>query len=343
MLGVSIVVPVLNAARTLPECLAALDRLDPQPLEIILVDNGSTDGSLQLLRQFSRERTVGSTYMIEERQRGPSAARNAGVRIAKGEVIAFTDADCAPKPDWLHHLTKPFADSAVGATAGGIVPAPTTSTVELVSALYTLRSPDRPVYRKQWSPWEGGYPTANLAVRRALLEKLGGFDESMMTAEDQDLCARLYAQGLILAFTPDASVSHYHRSTVGGLVRQAFGFGRGHADLLRRHTSGGLWLSLPRRPVTWGTCPVRAWVDLASADKKVLAILGLGAWHSPLFLLLPIYGFWLAGHVNRRAKDLAVPVSLTATLSLVGLLVLKSAAMTLGRWRGSLRYGVLCF
>lgn len=122
MPAVSVVIPVLNAARTLPRCLEALATLDPTPAEILLVDNGSTDNSVALLTTFAREVGPQRVSIVREARRGAAAARNAGVRIAGGDIIAFTDADCVPAPDWVHHLRAPFSDGRVGAVAGRVMP-----------------------------------------------------------------------------------------------------------------------------------------------------------------------------------------------------------------------------
>lgn len=343
MLNVSVIVPVLNARRTLPTCLAALERLQPPPAEILLVDNGSADGSLDLLRAFARDRAPERAQVLEEARRGAAAARNAALRVAKGDVIAFTDADCAPEPAWLLHLTEPFTDGTVGAVAGRVVPAPAASVLELFSGLYTLRLPEEGARRRRWTPWEGGHATANLAVRRGLAQALDGFNERLqISGEDHDFCARLYASGATIDYVPRARVAHFHRTTVGGMLRQAFGFGRSHSYLLRRHGGRGLWLEIPGKALRWERCPVRAWVDLASADKKVLAILFLGALYGPALVLLPLYAGWMGRAAARRAGAGGVPVSPAAALGLAGLLVLKSAAMTAGRWWGSVRYGALC-
>jgi GT2 family glycosyltransferase len=281
--------------------------------------------------------------VLEEPRPGASAARNAAIRAAKGDVIAFTDADCAPDPAWLRHLLVPFADGAVGAVAGRVVPAPAASTLELFSALYTLRLPEVGARRRQWTAWQGGYPTANLAVRRLLAQDLQGFDESVgIYGEDYDLCARLYARGAEIVYVPEARVAHHHRTTLGGIVRQAFGFGRSHPYLLRRHAPRGLWLDLPRWSFAWSAFPFRAWVDLASADKKVLAILLVGLLYGPALFALPLYAGWLGVAAAGRARGVGAPVSPGAALGLAGLLVLKSAAMTAGRWWGSVKHGALC-
>ena len=343
MRDVSLVVPVRNAARTLPVCLEALAGLEPAPLEILLVDNGSTDGSLAILHSFADRRAATPARVLEESRPGAAAARNAGIREARGDLVAFTDADCVPQAAWLRHLGGPFAEPIVGAVAGRVLAAHSTSTLERLSALYTLRLPDRPARHRRWTPWEGGFPTANLCVRRSWLSALGGFDTNLeIYGEDYDLCARLYEQGAEIAYAPEAAVAHRHRATLSDMVRQAFGFGRSHAFLLRRHGGPGLWLDLPRRPRHWEGFPGRGWLDLASADKKVLAILGIGAAYTPALWLLPLYTVWLATATRRAARQAGGPVSPAVGLALAALLLVKSAAMTAGRWWGSVKYGACC-
>lgn len=340
---VSVVVPVLNAARTLAATLGALARLTPPPLEILLVDNGSADGSRELLEAFVAGQAGGEVRLILEPRRGASAARNAGIRTARGDVVAFTDADCLPDAAWLEHLVLPFADPTVGAVAGRVTGAPAESTLELFSTLYTLRSPETPARHARWTPWDGGFPTANLAVRRRLLDAVGGFDERLpFYGEDYDLCAALYARGATIAYTPAARVAHRHRTTLRSLVRQAYGFGRAHAVLLGRHGAKGLWLELPWRSVHWGGMPGRCWIDLAAPEKKVLAILAAGVGYAPLLWLLPAYLAWLALSARRRAWNAGVAVSHLESLELASLLLIKSAALTAGRWWGSIRYGACC-
>jgi GT2 family glycosyltransferase len=342
MRQVSVVIPVLDAARTLPDCLAACARLEPAPLEILLVDNGSTDDSLALLRAFAARSLPYRVHVLQAAKRGASAARNVGILAAAGEIIAFTDADCEPDPAWLRHLVQPFADPAIVAVAGRIVAAPTRTTVELFSALYTLQSSDKPARYDRWSPWEGGFPTANFAARKNVLEKLQGFDESVcIYGEDYDLCARMYAQGAVIEYVPEAVTCHHHRTTLRGMVRQAFGFGRSHPYLLRRHAYAGLWLDLPRRSFVLPRFPLPVWLDLASADKKVLAVMALGAWYGPALWLMAPLAVWLIIETAQRARRRGTPVK-AAAIGLAGLLVLKSSAMTAGRWWGSVKYKVLC-
>lgn len=343
MLTVSVVIPVKNAARTLSACLHALDRLVPAPAEIILVDNGSTDESSAILKVFTLTCKTTRVRLVYESIPGAAAARNAGIRVASGEIVAFTDADCAPQANWLSVLLEPFADVHTGAVAGSLVGVFDRSLCELFSSLYTLQSPREADTFTSWTPWSGGFPTANLAVRRSLLETLQGFDEDVtIYGEDYDLCARLYQQQVSIVYRPDARVTHYHRTTVGGIVRQAFGFGRGQAYLVRRHRPTGLWLELPRLMVRWPNILLHGWVDAASPDKKLFGLVLLGLLYRPMWYLLPCYLLWMTYETRTRARAAGPVLPPTVALSLVWMLLMKAGAMTAGRWWGSFRYGALC-
>ncbi|HEX9726725.1 MAG TPA: glycosyltransferase [Vicinamibacteria bacterium] len=339
--SVSVVIPVLNASRTLPLLFEALDCLAPAPREVLLVDNGSSDESLSLLRSFAGAKS-GRARVLQEPKRGATAARNAGIRDAAGDIIAFTDADCSPDPAWLTHLTAPYQDPSVGAVAGRVMGAPAETALEIFSALYTLRLPETPSRHREWTPRAGGFPTANFSVRRVLANELGGFDERVVIyGEDYDFCARLYERGVTIAYVPEAAVVHHHRVTVGGMMKQAFGFGRGHAFLFRRH-GAGLWMDLPGRHLDWRSSPVHAWLDFASADKKVLAILIASLLYPPLIGLLAFYALYLVGSTERRARRAQMKASVWTSTKLAWFLILKSASLTAGRWWGSVIHRAPC-
>jgi GT2 family glycosyltransferase len=340
---VSVVVPVRNGARTLARTLPALAALEPPPDEIVLVDNASTDDTPARLAAFAAAASRAKVLVTREARRGASVARNAGARAATGEVLAFTDADCCPRVDWLAPLTAPLADATVGAVAGGLASTPPRTTVEAFGSLFTLQSPAAPARHTRWTPWAGGFPTANLAVRRALFERLGGFDESVaIYGEDYDLCARLYATGAAIAYTPAAVVEHQHRTALRPMLRQAFGFGRSHAWLMRRHVRRGLWLDLPRWSLVREAFPLPLWIDAGSPDKKALGLLALALAWPPAAALLPVYAGWLWWDMTRRARARGLALSWSGRWTLVGCLLAKAAALTGGRWWGSLRYRRAC-
>jgi GT2 family glycosyltransferase len=338
----SIVIPVLNAARTLPRTLEALTALDPAPDEIVLVDNGSTDDTPRRLQAYAAAARA-DVVVLRESRPGASVARNTGARAASGDIVVFTDADCCPRADWLAAVREPLADATVGAVAGRLATTPPRGVVETFGSLFTLQAPAAPARHTRWTPWAGGFPTANLAVRRDLLGRVGGFDESVaIYGEDYDLCARLYAAGAAIVYTPDAVVEHQHRVALGPMLRQAFGFGRSQAWLMRRHHPRGLWLTLPRISLARERFPLSLWIEAASPDKKAAAVLALGLVWRPLLVLLPLYGLWLWWDMTQRTRARGLAVSRLGRWGLVGCLLAKAAAMTGGRWWGSLRYGRAC-
>ena len=339
--SVSVVIPVLNASRTLRFLFDALDRLAPAPNEVVLIDNGSTDESLSLLRSFARTR-AGGVRVLEEPRKGAAAARNTGIRAAAGEVVAFTDSDCSPDAAWLSHLTSAYRDPSVGAVAGRVMGATAEDALQIFSALYTLRLPETSSRHREWTPRGGGFPTANFSVRRAIAIELGGFDESaVVSGEDYDFCARLYRRGVTIAYVPEALVAHHHRASLPGVMKQAFGFGQGHAFLFRRH-GAGLWIDLPGRSLDWRSCPVPAWLDWASADKKILATLIAAIFYWPLLTVLPLYAIHLVVSARSRARRAATQASVWTSAKLAFFLVLKSASLTAGRWWGSVVHRTVC-
>ncbi len=195
MTAATVIVPARNAASTLPTTLAGLARQShDSPFEVFVVDDGSTDETVELARAHPVV-----TDVIEQDGRGPAAARNAGAARAGGDVLAFLDADCDPTPDWLAHgldaLTR--ADFA----QGKVVPPPGT--------------PVGPFDRTLWvtGPW-GLYESANLFVSRELFRRLGGFESWLVPADGKELGEdvwfgwRARRSGALMAFCGEALAYH---------------------------------------------------------------------------------------------------------------------------------------
>jgi mycofactocin glycosyltransferase len=338
----SVIVPVRDGAATLGRCLARLAEQSRPPDEVIVVDNGSRDGSAEAAREFGRARPGLPLTVLEEPRPGATVARNRGTAAAHGAILAFTDSDCEPHRDWLRSLEAAFAPG-IGAVAGAVRPSPPTTAVEAFAALYTLRMPEVSFDSRAFTLLAGGFPTANLAVARAVWAAVGGFDETIrIYGEDYDLCARIYAAGHAIRYEASAVVFHHHRTTLGGLLRQSFGFGMCHGYLLRRHFRRKLLVELPA--VSWqrDDVPGRVWIDLASADKKLAVLLGGALWFPPLAAAPLAYLLYLYLDARRRFRRDGVPATPAARLAAPALLVAKSAAMTAGRLVGSIRSGTVC-
>lgn len=190
MTRISVVIPCRDERDRLATCLDALrdQDLPRSAFEVIVVDGGSTDGSGAL----AIERDV---RLLMDEGRGPAAARNIGIARARGEIVAFTDADCVPRFDWLARIDAAFrADPDAGGVAGGV-------RLPRASFLGRVEDNDARVHYH-------GYITSNIAYRRDVLAALGGFDESLRCAEDYDLAWRMLDAGHRIERAEDAIVLH---------------------------------------------------------------------------------------------------------------------------------------
>jgi glycosyltransferase involved in cell wall biosynthesis len=223
---VSVVVPVYNGEETIAECLDSLLALRyPAGLvDLLVVDNGSRDGTAAVLERYDRR-----IARLSESTRGPAAARNAGLRAAGGEVVAFTDADCRVDPDWLTAIVAPLADQGVGIAGGTIRALPPANEVERFGeAIHD--------HRQAIEVFDPPYAiTMNWASRRAVLEELRGFDEDFRRGEDVDLSYRMIQAGYTLAFAPAAVVYHHHEENLAGLFREGFQHGFYGVFALKHH------------------------------------------------------------------------------------------------------------
>src|SRR5579862_843874 len=189
---VSVVVPTYNRRDLLMALLESLrtQTLAPEAFEIIVVCDGGTDGTSEAVaRLASNDARI---HLVQQQQGGPAAARNAGARAAKGQYVAFTDDDCLASPRWLENLIAPFADPETVAVQGK-----TMTDLSLVGPLTHQLVNESKSYIM---------PTCNVAYRRDLFIKMGGFDERFLFLnEDVDLGWRFEASGVI-CFAPDALI-----------------------------------------------------------------------------------------------------------------------------------------
>jgi glycosyltransferase involved in cell wall biosynthesis len=208
---VSVIVPCYNAAATLAEQLDALSSQGWNgPWEVVVADNGSADGSVQVAASYVG-RLPGLRILDASQHRGAAYARNEGVRAVRGEHLAFVDADDVVGGGWL------------AAIAGAL------ERHEFVASRFDLSrlnrwAPSHPqavgLQRAGYAPFLTHAGACGLAVRRTWHERVGGFDEALPGLEDTDYCFRVQARGAELHFVPEAVVHVRERPSARGLFRQ---------------------------------------------------------------------------------------------------------------------------
>lgn len=230
MTKVSVVVPIYNGEQDLPELIECL-RSQTYPtdqVEYLLVDNHSSDRSSAIIQATAESKQITIIPLTENQIQSSYAARNAGIRAASSEIIAFTDGDCRPKPQWLENLIQPFLEPNVGIVVGEIQALAGKSLwekyadrQETLSQKHTLAHPFCPYGQ-----------TANLAIRKQAFVEVGLFRPYLTTGGDADICWRILREtSYQLKFAEKAIVKHRHRSTWKDLQSQWRRYGKSNKYL----------------------------------------------------------------------------------------------------------------
>lgn len=227
---VSVIICTRNGGERIGRCLEACSRLTGNNIEVIVVDDGSTDGTSAVVSsRFPHVR------LVTIPPSGLSAARNRGAAAAWGRILAYTDDDCEPDPEWAERLRNAFIRhrGAFDAIGGPNLPPPPEDAAQALVAA----APGAPSHVLIDDLEAEHLPGCNLAVTREAFHAIGGFDPRFRTAgDDVDFCWRLRDAGFRLAFEPSAFVWHVRRPTLAGYVRQQLGYGEAEALLLAKHT-----------------------------------------------------------------------------------------------------------
>jgi glycosyltransferase involved in cell wall biosynthesis len=221
----SVIIPAYNAGATIDTCLDALREQDiVLPYEVIVVDDCSRDQTAALVNgRFD------VTLIQHEARRGAAAARNSGIQAAQGEIICFTDADCEPKPDWLHEILFPFSAQETSGCKGIYI----TRQKELVARFVQIEYEDKYDLLEKQAQIDF-IDTYSAAYRREVLLSNNGFDEQFTYLEDQELSFRLAARDYKMVFHPQAAVYHQHADSLIAYARKKFTIGYWKAQVVRR-------------------------------------------------------------------------------------------------------------
>jgi len=190
---VSVVLPTYNRKRILVNCLDSLSKqtYPKKSYEVVIVDDGSTDGTEEVVKKFTKKLNI---HYIKQKNKGHSRAKNAGIKLAKGEIIAFIDDDCIAVKDWLKNAVPNFKDKDIGGVEGR-----TTTDYKNIT----------PLTRLVVNETGGNYQTCNILYRKKILEEIKGFDLGFKShREDTDLAWRVLDRGYEIKFVNSAVVTH---------------------------------------------------------------------------------------------------------------------------------------
>lgn len=235
---VSVVIPVLNGERFLAQCLDALQwQVDAPSFEVIVVDNGSTDRTVSIAENHPL-----GVGVLRELARGPYAARNTGIAVARGKVIALTDSGCIPAPRWI---AEALAALDAGADlVGGAVRQRATRSNPTIWERY-----DRATYLRQdrFIALECFAATANLVLWRSVFDTIGVFHPELVASGDLEFGQRAVKAGFRLVFSAEAEVEREPRTTMRGTWDLHRKLGSGFAELARAGLRGPAWRDVSLR------------------------------------------------------------------------------------------------
>jgi len=270
----SIIVPTYGRPAAITSCVEAFTCLSypNDRFEVIVVDDGSAQPVEALLGKF---RGVVELRIVRQANAGPAAARNAGLNMARGEYVAFTDDDCIAEHDWLNAFDEVFKAHPQACIGGWVANGLHSNPYSVASQLLTDHV--REFFAEKNSSLLF-FTTNNIAFPTAALRRIGGFFERyrLVASEDRELCYRWSTSGGTLVWEPRAQVVHAHDLMLWEFIRQHFTYGRGayHYYLAREDWNNSwprpplqFYINLLRKPLQHSEPP--------AAALRLIALLGL--------------------------------------------------------------------
>jgi GT2 family glycosyltransferase len=367
---ISVIICTYNGSRTIGDCLDGLLRLEYSNFEVVVVNDGSTDATAEIVDKYP-------VRLISTENRGLSSARNVGLEAATGEIVAYLDDDAYPDPHWLTYLAATFIENIHAAVGGPNIPPPGDGPI----ADCIANAPGGPVHVLLSDQEAEHIPGCNMAFRKAALRAIGGFDPQFRIAgDDVDVCWRLQKQGWTVGFNPAAVVWHHRRNSVRAYWKQQLNYGKAEALLERKwpekYTAAGhlTWLgrvygnghTCPLGKLrriyhgVWGSAPFQSLYQPAVGTLRsfllvpewylVVVILGalsaLGLFRRPPSYVLPLFVLAAVASLVQAALSAAqacftsAPHSRVSWLQLQCLTAFLHLLQPLARLYGRLRYGL---
>jgi O-antigen biosynthesis protein len=297
--SISVVICAHNAAPTLDECLRHTCALEYPGLEILVVDDGSTDSTPEIVARYPRVRLVRIDHG------GLSVARNAGFEAATKDLVAYLDSDAYPSPEWPYYLALAFDSPDVGGAGGPNLPPPD----ETPDAHVVARSPGGPVQVLVSDDRAEHVPGCNMAFWRLVLSEIGGFDPVYTKAgDDVDACWKVLDRDWKIGFHPAALVWHRRRQGLRQYLRQQRDYGRSEALVEARH---------PERFTPAGTARWRGRIYNSLTSSSMLQRIYRGPYGTAAYQSVYQAGGHYLDLIHQVGIPSAVALLLTAPLALI--------------------------
>lgn len=234
---VSVIIPTYNEEANLPACLESIQKQHSPALEMIVVDNGSADETIEIAQRFGAS-------VLQDSSKKIAGLRNLGVVAAAGDIIAFMDADCVADPDWISNAAPYFDRPDV--VIWGSPAAPPANATWVQSTWYILRKTPKDVQEVAW------LESMNLWAHKKTFLSMGGFNEDLTTCEDVDLSYRLGTCGKIISDRRIRVLHYGEAATIMAFMRKEIWRGQSNWQAIR--SFGWRWRELPSAliPVYYG-------------------------------------------------------------------------------------------
>lgn len=282
-LFLSVIIPSYNRKDEIQELLASLNAQDlaKDQFEVVVVDDGSTDGTDGWIYDFSKSSNLDLSF-IRQNHQGPGAARNLGMQTAKGDVFVFIDSDCLAPSNWLNLIAKTFAEDPQVQAFGGRDDALADFPPLLLAINYSMTSflttgGMRGGAQKRLAKF---YPRSfNMGLHRKLYEQIGGFG-TLRHGQDIEFSNRIIKSGAKVVYLPECVVYHKRRTSLRTFFRQVFNWGVARVNLFKIDSAMLEPLHVAPAIGFWFVIVFTCWAFILPAVFaiwKLLALIGLSA------------------------------------------------------------------
>ena len=320
-MSVAVVIPCRNEAAHIGPLLDALAGQTMVPTDVVIVDDRSTDATVERITQWQSTHTTPAVKMVTGRGSGPGPAMNDGIRATAADLIIRFDAHSIPAPDYVARSVEALDSSGAGVVGGVWVVAPGADSTVARAIAQVVSHPlgsGGALYRHAGATGPERLPVETVpfgTFRRSLWDTLGGFDEDLAANQDFDFNYRARKSGVDVVLDRRISATYFARPTLAALRRQYFRYGFWKQQMLRKDPRAVHWRQVPPTLVLPWVIMTLAWVLV---DPGWLS--GVGAAMYPAVIAAG------AVHVSRRGANVFAAFAALATVHL---------AWSAGFWKGA--------